>query len=151
MQGMGFDHDAGKIECAKLSAREGTVSFLSDTETDKLAPLSFDCVTFIDVLYSIPPEKWFKVLSFAHTHLKPGGIIVVKETVTRPRWKYHLCRFQETIALKALRYTKGDVPRLESVEFYLEQVSKNGFEIEDHGRLDHWYPWPHYLFVAKKR
>jgi len=147
---IGFDHDKKKLECASDSTPRENLSFLPDNKIDTLAPASFDCVTLIDVLYSVPPDEWSDILSLANKYLKPDGTIIIKETVNRPKWKYYICLVQETIALRILKYTKGHSPLLESVDHYLAQIAAANFVVEEHRRIDAGYPWPHYLFVAKK-
>jgi 2-polyprenyl-3-methyl-5-hydroxy-6-metoxy-1,4-benzoquinol methylase len=147
----GFDHDKRKIDVAIKSTPRRSLTFLLDSEIDRLTPSSFDCVTLVDVLYSVPTERWSDILSLANKYLKPHGTIIIKETVNRPKWKYYICLIQETVALRILRYTKGHSPRLESVDFYLAQIAAEHFVVQEHRRIDSGYLWPHYLFVGKKR
>ena len=147
----GFDHDERKIAAAIRSTPRRGLTFLLDSETERLAPSSFDCVTLVDVLYSVPTERWSDIFSLANKYLKPHGTIMITETVNRPKWKYFICMIQETVALRILRYTKGHSPQLEPVDFYLSKIATGHFVMQEHRRIDSGYPWPHYLFVAKKR
>jgi 2-polyprenyl-3-methyl-5-hydroxy-6-metoxy-1,4-benzoquinol methylase len=147
---VGFDHDMRKIKLAATSVRDENVSFVAETQAGQVRPSTFDFVTVIDVLYSVPPDRWIEIFSLAHKRLKPNGVLIIKETVDKPKWKYYICLAQETVALKILKYTKGHSPRLESVEFYLTQLAANDFVIREHRSLDSGYPWPHHMFVAKR-
>jgi len=147
----GFDHDKGKINVAKRSLPQTEMVFLYDFQVEGLRPAGFDCIDITDVLYSVPQEKWpADIFKLIRKLLKPGGALIVKETVNRPKWKYILCALQELVAIKILRYTKGSSPRLFSIDFYLSTLREHGFEIVDHRRIDSGYPWPHYLFEARK-
>ena len=146
----GLDHDDNKIKIAKSSRPRKNLTFLLDSQIEQLKPKSFDSVSIIDVLYSIPLNQWPEIFSAANKYLKPNGILIIKETVNKPKWKYYICLAQEIMAIKILKYTKGHLPRLESVEFYLTQLNDNGFKIKDHRRVDFGYPWPHYLIVSQK-
>ncbi len=150
LQGMGIDHDQSKIAAAVKAAPQDGLTFCHTDQFDALAPEAFDCVTFIDVLYSMPEQEWPGMLEFAGKFLKPGGTLIIKETVNTPRWKYVVGMAQETLALKILRYTKGAGPRIPPREVYLDILKSTGFTIQWHGRADAGYPWSHYLFTAVK-
>ena len=146
----GFDHDENKIKIAKSSRPRKNLTFLLDNQIEQLKHRSFDCVSIIDVLYSIPLNQWPEIFSAANKYLKPKGILIIKETVNKPKWKYYICLAQEIMAIKILKYTKGHFPQLASIDFYLSQMNSYGFNIIDHRRVDFGYLWPHYLFVAQK-
>jgi 2-polyprenyl-3-methyl-5-hydroxy-6-metoxy-1,4-benzoquinol methylase len=147
----GYDHDSTKIDVAMQSSPKGEIKFMLDTQIDDLDTKRFDCVTIIDVLYSVPLEKWPDIFAVAIKYLKPDGKIIMKETVNSPRWKYFICLIQEFLAIKILKYTKGHTPLLESVGFYLEQFKSNGLTTREHKRVDKGYLWPHYLFICEKK
>ncbi len=146
----GLDHDQRKIEAASKSTTRKNLTFISTTEIGRLMPASFDFVIIVDVLYSVPIDRWHEILSLASTYLKPEGIIIVKETVNTPRWKYYICWLQEMIAIRVLKYTKGNSPQIMSADYYLKQLVANHFVIKEHRRVDSDYLWPHYIFVGKK-
>jgi cyclopropane fatty-acyl-phospholipid synthase-like methyltransferase len=147
----GVDHDPRKIIIARSSRSQGQVTFLTSDEMEGHLPSRVDCISLIDVLYSIPPNQWSQIFALVSRQLKSDGLLIVKETVNRPRWKYTVCLVQEILAIKILKYTKGHFPRLPSVQYYLMQLSLNGFEVISHRRLDRGYLWPHYLFAARKK
>lgn len=147
----GTDHDANKIHIAQNSRPRGRITFLGNEGLEEKLPARVDCICLIDVLYSIPADQWSQILLFATQRLKSGGLLIVKETVNRPRIKYFICLIQEILAIRFLKYTKGQFPILPSVAYYLRQLSENGFEVISHRRLDRGYLWPHYLFSARKK
>ncbi|UCH63085.1 MAG: class I SAM-dependent methyltransferase [Fidelibacterota bacterium] len=146
----GIDHDQRKVEAASKSTTRENLTFISTDEIGRLVPASFDFVIIVDVLYSVPTDRWHEILSLVSTYLKPEGIIVVKETVDTPRWKYYICWLQEIIAIRVLKYTKGDSPQIMPVDYYLKQLAANRFVVEEHSRIDSGYLWPHYIFMGKK-
>lgn len=151
IQCSGFDHDKKKINAAFLSLPRNNLSFSLDSGIGRLKEGSFDYVTIIDVLYSVPEEKWPELFSLASKYLKPDGVLIIKETVNRPKWKFYICLLQETFAIKVMNYTKGESPRILPAAYYLRQISANNFVIRKHCRIDYKYPWPHYLFVGTKK
>lgn len=147
---IGYDHDHEKIKIAQATKPQKNLSFLYEANADQLKPVSFDVITLIDVLYSVPLKEWNQIFNTVEILLKPGGTLLIKETVTSPKLKYYICFVQEWMALNLLRYTKGDSPKLMSIAYYLQQIEKMGFTIVQHKRLDFGYLWPHYLFISKK-
>ena len=147
----GTDHDDKKIDIAKKSAVVKNMAFLYGSESEKLKDSLFDAVTLIDVLYSIPTENWPQIFSMVKKHLKPDGRLIIKETVTSPKWKYYICLLQEIVAIKILKYTKGDSPTLPPASFYVQMLEKNGFIMAEERRVDYGYIWPHHLFIAGKQ
>lgn len=145
---VGFDHDLNKINQAKLSSEE--IKFLTIDDVEKLEKSSFDFVSIIDVLYSVPVDDWDKVIKTAYNSLKPGGKLILKETVNKPVLKYYFCLMQEILAIKILRYTKGESPNLLPIDFYIQKLIKNNFTIVDHYDVSKYYLWPHYLFITEK-
>jgi len=150
LQGVGIDHDYSKIAAAAKAVPQAGLTFYHTDQSDALVPGTFDCVTFIDVLYSMPLRDWSAMLELARNFLKPGGVLIIKETVDKPRWKYAVGMAQETLALKILRYTKGTGPSLVSAETYLNMLNTAEFTLKEHSRADAGYPWSHHLFIAEK-
>ncbi|MCK7467951.1 MAG: hypothetical protein MZU91_07375 [Desulfosudis oleivorans] len=54
------------------------------------------------------------ILRSAHRVLRPGGRLIVKEVVDRPRWKYWAIMAQEALSVRVFGITKGDRPHFES-------------------------------------
>ncbi len=150
LQGIGIDHDRSKIADAAKAVPQAGLTFCHTDHFDDLVAGTFDCVTFIDVLYSMPESAWPGMLDLAMDCMKSGGVLIIKETVNRPRWKYALVLAQETLALKILRYTKGAGPWIVAAENYLDLLHAAGFRLKQHNRADAGYPWSHYLFIAEK-
>ncbi|MCK7513273.1 MAG: hypothetical protein MZV70_60750 [Desulfobacterales bacterium] len=46
--------------------------------------------------------------------MRPGGRLIVKEVVDRPRWKYWAIMAQETLSVSLFGITKGDRPHFEA-------------------------------------
>lgn len=145
---VGYDHDSVKMDQAKLSSN--SIEFLTLDEIDKIPKHSFDFVSIIDVLYSVPINDWDSVINEAYEFLKPNGTLIVKETVNKPKLKYWFCLMQEILAIKILRYTKGEFPNLVSVGYYLEKLNVREFTNINHYSISKYYLWPHYIFIAKK-
>jgi len=110
----------------------------------------FDAVVLVDVLYAVGLRGWDALLARCAERLRPGGVLVLKETVSAPRWKAAVAAAQETLAIRVLRYTQGEPPHFEPESAYLDALRRAGLEPFHHARVDGGRPWPHHLFLARR-
>ncbi len=144
----GIDHDSAKIEAARRSALPGVV--FSTEPIDSFPESAFDVISIVDVLYTVKTDLWTSILSGCFRALRPGGTLIVKEVVNRPRWKYWVIMAQESLSVRVFHITKGDPPHFEPPEDYREAIEQAGFSIVEASPLNS-YDWiSHYLFVAGK-
>lgn len=144
----GIDHDSAKIETARRTAPPGVEFSTADLG---LFPESvFDAVSVVDVLYTVRKDAWSGLLQGCSRVLRPGGRLIVKEVVDRPRWKYWAIMAQEALSVRVFGITQGDRPHFESPDGYRQAIVTAGFSIIDERPL----PTPtwisHYLFVGQK-
>ena len=144
----GIDHDAAKIESARRTALPGVV--FSTTPLTALPESAFDAVAIFDVLYTVRREVWADILGGCCRALRPGGLLIVKEVVDRPRWKYWAIMAQETLSVSLLGITKGDPPHFESAETYRQALIEQGLVMVEELPLQSANWISHYLFVALK-
>lgn len=146
---VGIDHSEEKIAAARTTKIPNT-SFLVGSVAG-IQSESYDCVSIVDVLYCVPLAQWSDFLAHCTRVLRENGLLIVKETIDQPRWKYWLSYVQEVLAVKVFRITKGQSPHLESTETYRSYIEASGTDVFHAERLDAWCPYPHYLFLARKR
>ena len=144
----GIDHDAAKIATARRTARPG-VTF-SATPLTAVPAAAYDAVSIFDVLYTVRREVWPDILRGCHRALRPGGRLIVKEVIDRPRWRYWAIMAQETLSVSLLGITKGDPPHFESPESYRRAILDAGFDIAEERPLSTANWISHYLFVGLK-
>jgi 2-polyprenyl-3-methyl-5-hydroxy-6-metoxy-1,4-benzoquinol methylase len=144
----GIDHDSAKIETARRSALPG-VEF-STRVLDDFPEASFDAVSIFDVLYTVRRDAWSGILAGSSRVLRPGGLLIVKEVVDRPRWKYWAIMAQETLSVTLFGITKGDRPHFESPGVYRAAIVDAGLRIAEERPLSSANWISHYLFVARK-
>ena len=147
---LGVDISEGKIASARASVgSRANVDF-------RLAPLEdvpetgFDAVSLIDVLYLVPKASWSAFLSACRDRIAPGGLLVLKEIGTRPRWKFERLKLQEFMSTRILRITRGDTMHFESGEALGRRLAGLGFENVTLQRLDAGYTSPHLLVTARR-
>ena len=144
----GIDHDAAKIAGARRTALAG-VDF-STRALDSFPDAAFDALSIVDVLYTVKRQVWGEILGGCFRALRPGGRLIVKEVVDRPRWKYWAIMAQEALSVRIFRITKGDRPHFEAPATYRAAIAGVGFTVVEERPLASANWISHYLFVARK-
>jgi 2-polyprenyl-3-methyl-5-hydroxy-6-metoxy-1,4-benzoquinol methylase len=144
----GIDHDAVKIERARRTAPSG-VDF-STRALKSFPDAAFDALSIVDVLYTVKRQVWGEILSGCFRVLRPGGRLIVKEVVDRPRWKYWAIMAQETLSVTLFGITKGERPHFEAPATYRAAITGVGFRIIEERPLASANWISHYLFVGLK-
>jgi 2-polyprenyl-3-methyl-5-hydroxy-6-metoxy-1,4-benzoquinol methylase len=146
---VGVDIDARKIELARSTiGAADRVRF--DTIADGELPGGpFDAVVIVDVLYLFTPAQRDAMLAAAANRLAPGGVLVVKEVGTEPRWKATIAAVQERLATGVMGITEGEHRGFESAEVLAARVQATGLSVStwpvDAGRLH-----PHVLVIGRR-
>jgi len=145
----GIDHALNKIEIAARCAADPDMRF-STTSLESFPDGEFDAVSIVDVMCTIGMDKWKGIFDNCFRILKPEGRLILKETITRPLWKYWLIMLEEIIAIELVKITKGESPHIESVETHRKWLGKSGFDIVEEKPVNtiHWAS--QYLFIARK-
>ncbi len=147
---IGIDLDEDKIAIAQQLTFPNlrfVTGNIADTELPQAAAISI-----LDVLYLLPYQLQEHLLAVCMERLQPGGLIILKETAERPRWKLALTLLEETLAVRILRITATTG----SARFYFRSradwqrlLDRLGFNVETIP-LDTGYYHPHVVFVARK-
>ena len=82
--------------------------------------------------------------------LRKGGLLIIKETTNRPRWKSWFTYIEEVLAIRVFKMTKGASPHLESRDTYRSYIEMSGARVYHVQRLDSSRSHPHCLFLARK-
>jgi 2-polyprenyl-3-methyl-5-hydroxy-6-metoxy-1,4-benzoquinol methylase len=144
----GIDPDPRKLALASHSRAADRFELRLGSIEDAPSE-SFDVVTILDVLYLVPDEMKSKMLGDCFRALKVGGSIVLKDTDTRPWWKYAPTAIEEFIAVYLLRITVGR-PRFASVEMLAQELEGAGFRDVETRRIDRGYMHTHVALRARK-
>lgn len=141
----GIDPDQDKVGHARAVAGELGITFRVGTE---VPDTPWDAITIVDVLYLLDGGAQRHVVSAAAARLAPGGVLVVKDMATTPRWKYRWNQAQETLAVRVLKLTHGG--RLNFVEpaTIATWMRESGLEVGQK-RLDKGYVHPHHLVLGR--
>ena len=89
--GLGFDVSAAAIitalEMRKNHPRDNVISFEHRNAGGPWPDGKFDVVSMVDVIHHIAPEHRRETILRACAHVRPGGILLYKDMVSRPRWR----------------------------------------------------------------
>ena len=146
---LGFDLDPAKVKAARrLKARWPSLEFEVADLTEFPVP-ACDAVILVDVLYLIPKAVQETILRRSFQSLRPGGVLVLKEMDTEPRWKYVWNMLQETLAVKVIGFTLGSRFHFRSQADFRSLLQGIGFEVRVI-KLDAGYWYPHTLYLCRK-
>jgi 2-polyprenyl-3-methyl-5-hydroxy-6-metoxy-1,4-benzoquinol methylase len=149
---VGTDIDERKIELARRAGEAMPAhrpAFVHGHDGE-LPPGPWDAIVVVDVLYLLSRDDELRLLDRCIDALAPGGVLVVKETDVRPRWKHVLAKLQEVVATRVLRITKGVDLSFTPIAQLCEHLRARGLEVQVR-RVDRGYLHPHALLVARVR
>ncbi|SOD97880.1 class I SAM-dependent methyltransferase [Blastococcus haudaquaticus] len=151
LQVLGVDIDAEKIAVAAASAPvDGGRLEFAVGRSGSVPAGPWDAVVLVDVLYLLDTASQRALLESAAAALAPGGLLVVKDMATRPRWKARWNAVQESLSVRVLRITAG------SREFAFVDPEERAGWLTGSGlrdvrmrRLDRHRIHPHHLLVGQ--
>ena len=146
----GIDVDPAKVaaaEAAAVTARLTNVAF-ERVAHDWIPERRWDAIALADVLYLLGHDAAVALLDRLARTAAPGGVILVKEIDTAPRWKYELARLQEVVATRVARVTAGDAVEFVPPTVIADTLRDAGLAVE-HVPLQHGRLHPHHLVVGR--
>jgi 2-polyprenyl-3-methyl-5-hydroxy-6-metoxy-1,4-benzoquinol methylase len=148
---LGVDIDVDKIAVATASERlhGGRLDFAVGN-SGSVPDGPWDAVVLVDVLYLLDEAGQRALLESCTAALAPGGVLVVKDMATRPRWKARWNAVQEALSVRVLEITAG------SREFTFIEPDERARWLVAAGlrdvraqRLDRGRVHPHHLLVGR--
>ena len=148
----GVDIDPGKIAVAASSEPvPGRRLQFAVSGSGAIPDGPWDAVVLVDVLYLLDAAAQRALLESCAKVLTPGGVLVVKDMATRPRWKARWNEVQEMLAVRVLKITAG------SPEFVFTEPEERARWLVAAGlrdvrarRLDRGRLHPHHLLVGRR-
>ena len=139
----------------KIASALQTVSLRTNVEfrrerLESVAETGFDAVSLVDVLYLVPAASWGEFLRRCADKLNPGGVFVLKEIGTQPRWKFERLRLQEFVSTRITRITTGDQMHFESGADLRTRLVSSGLVDVTLTMLDRGYASPHLMLTGRK-
>lgn len=118
-------------------------------ELHQIPPNSFDCITILDVFYLISSQERIQWLKVFHHLLKPKGTLIIKDVFIGNNWKTWVIFIQEFLAVKIFKITSGKLHWF-SKNTLLSELTLNNFKKIEVINMASYYPYPHFLCLAKK-
>lgn len=147
---VGTDVDGDKIRAAQRAAEGMANLHFAPAAPGELPDGPWDAVCIVDVLYLIDREGERTLLRDAAERLAPGGVLVVKEMGTAPRWKFRWMALQEKLSVQVLHITEGHELTFVAPDELASWMAEAGLTAIEHRRLDAGHLHPHHLVAARK-
>lgn len=101
-EGVGFDSAAAAIDMARAVRHPsgGPAARLTFTHLPVEAAWPegpFDVVSIIDVMHHVPPAHQREAIRTAASRVAPGGVLLYKDMVRRPRWRAGMNRLHDLV------------------------------------------------------
>jgi 2-polyprenyl-3-methyl-5-hydroxy-6-metoxy-1,4-benzoquinol methylase len=149
----GVDLDADKIERARVvagraAARGGTLSF-DVAPSGAVPPGPWSAITIVDVLYLLDPAGQRRLIAECARQLAPGGVLVIKEMSSSPRWKFRWNALQELLSVRVLRITEGSEMSFLTTGELTDAMRDAGLQVTMSRPIHRGRPHPHHLVVAR--
>lgn len=146
----GIDIDAEKIAAARRTIGDRANVRFDVADATALdggaAEGSYAAITIADVFYLIPPDQQRRLLASCYGLLRPGGVLLWKSQVRRPRWKYAITWSQEWL-MTHLGPTAGHGLYFLDTDESLRALRDAGFRAVALPRRS-WRPYTDILFIA---
>lgn len=145
----GVDHDPRKIRTAQAAARHAGAQdrmHLACTDATTLPPLRGN-VALLDVLHYLGAEHQRRLLQAAARHLAPHGMLVIRNVLREPNWRFHATRAEEFF-LRRSGWIPGGVQHYPSAGELRVALENAGLDVcisPLRGRT----PYNSYLLVAR--
>jgi 2-polyprenyl-3-methyl-5-hydroxy-6-metoxy-1,4-benzoquinol methylase len=147
---VGTDVDGDKIRAAQRAATGLANLSFAPAAPGELPEGPWDAIAIVDVLYLIDRAGERSLLHDAARRLAPGGVLVVKEMGTTPRWKFRWMALQERLSVQVLRITAGHDLTFVAPDELATWMTEAGLTGVTHRRLDAHHLHPHHLVTAQR-
>ena len=104
---------------------------------------SFSGAYMLDLLHHLPQGCLRRLLTNLHRLLDKGGILIVKDIATSPRWKKWFT------GLADLAIWPSMPPHYVDVQTLCYELERVGFDVKIHTLLD-ILPYPHVMYICRK-
>ena len=150
---LGVDASPSRIAVARqASACLEAVKFAhSDIAQFDLPPSQM--ALLIDVLGFFSDAAQRQLLRRCREALCPDGLLIVKDTTTVPRWKYHYANFEETLKFRLNVYglKTRRRPNYHALTDWRALLQAAGFEVCEENLIAAIAPYPGVIYVCRRR
>jgi len=149
----GVDLDADKVRHAQVAAERarayGARLTFAVAPSGAVPAGPWAAVTIVDVLYLLDRDAQLNLVERCADQLAPGGVLVVKEMSSRPRWKARWNVVQETLSVRVLNITEGRELTFLPTSELADAMRRSGLEVSARA-VHRGRPHPHHLTVGRR-
>ncbi len=143
---VGIDSSEGRIRVARGSDTPPNLHFARAAVHDYIRsePGPWDGFVFADALLYLTPEAQRGVLTASRTSARDGAVMLIKDSITEPAWKYHATRFEERVKL-ATGYYGADLGAsltYRSRSAWVGLLEESGWAVVEDYRTPRGLPYP---------
>jgi len=142
----GYDLNRQRIEEARRAAERLGMKQVVFHERDVRKDTSLSScgtVFMLDLMHHLPPPVREELVREAHKQLQPGGLLIIKDILTRPYWKMLFTYLLDKVMMNGFtQYLAQEEMRglLERHDFSVRQET-----------LRDPLPYPHVIYIARKK
>ncbi len=153
-QVLGVDFDVEKVVHGRFAAQRararGARCDVELVPPGDVPAGPWDSVVMVDVLSPLEAEAQTALLQSCAEQLALGGVLVVKDMATAPRWKARLHQLQQAVAARRAGPIPSQGRTVLGPEVLGSWMEEAGLAVSQHP-LDDGYPAPHHLIVGARR
>lgn len=142
--GVELRHKAAKVAREAL----GRAATIVEADLETYTPPPCDAVLLFDVLHYMPADAQEALVSRIAAALRPGGVLLVREAHTQPRWRYLVTSTGERLA-SLLRGTLRPRFCFRPAGEWVALLERHGFSVEIKGGAL-GTPYSNVLLVARR-
>jgi len=148
----GIDPSPEKIGHAKKNSVDIKNLQFKNTYLDKIN-IKFNTAVVIDIIYLLPMKEKGVFLKNIASILTKNGLLILVINGTEPNWVHKLLVLQEGIMHRVLKITFSDYDYtyFENKRETILLLRNSGFRVLKIRNIKSILPYPHILFVAKKK
>ncbi|MEO7065792.1 MAG: class I SAM-dependent methyltransferase [Rhodanobacter sp.] len=146
---LGVDHDQHKISAAQTAARRGGLGDFMEWRCDDAAtlPASHGHVVLLDVLHYLSATDQLALLQTAIAHLAVNGMLVIRNVLNEPNWRFHATRVEEFF-LRVSGWIPGGAQHYPTLDELRAPMITAGLQVSISPLRGHT-PYNSYLIVAQ--
>ena len=145
-QVVGHDVAPGRIAVAQATVQgRANIQFIL-ADVRGLPERSFDAVVVMDTLHHVPYAEQAPILADLYAKLKPGGVLLMRETDKKFAVRYLLFH----VLLETLLYIGQEKKRFRSAGDWTQMLTSIGYRVREIRPNRPWSPYLTALFVCTK-
>lgn len=142
---------ANDLAASRIASAQRTVGSRRNIEfhaidSRDIERADFEGASVVDVLHHVPYDQQQPLIDDLYRKLKPGGVLVFRETDKRLALRYYLFN----CALEWLLYAGQEKTRFRPMRDWVDMLQRPGFRIEQVVPNTWWFPYTTCLFLCRK-